>query len=54
MALGIRTCSRHDPRRYALRLLNTILGDNMSSRLFQVIREDRGSGLLHLQFAELL
>ena len=42
IALGIRTCSRHDERRYALRLLNTILGENMSSRLFQVIREDRG------------
>ena len=42
IALGIRSCSRHDPRRYALRLLNTVLGENMSSRLFQVIREDRG------------
>lgn len=42
LALGIRTCSRHDDRRYALRLLNAILGENMSSRLFQVIREDRG------------
>lgn len=42
MALGIHTCSRHDDRRYALRLLNTILGENMSSRLFQVVREDRG------------
>jgi predicted Zn-dependent peptidase len=42
MALGFRTCSRHDPRRYALRLLNTILGENMSSRLFQIIREDNG------------
>jgi len=42
LAMGIRTCSRHDPRRYALRLLNTILGENMSSRLFQVLREDRG------------
>ncbi|MDB6112438.1 MAG: Peptidase domain protein [Pedosphaera sp.] len=42
MALGIRTCSRHDPRRFALRLLNTMLGENMSSRLFQVVREDRG------------
>ncbi len=42
MALGIRTCSRHDQRRYALRLLNTMLGENMSSRLFQVVREDRG------------
>jgi predicted Zn-dependent peptidase len=42
LALGIRTCSRHDERRYALRLLNTMLGENMSSRLFQVVREDRG------------
>jgi predicted Zn-dependent peptidase len=42
LALGIRTCSRHDPRRFALRLLNTMLGENMSSRLFQVVREDRG------------
>jgi predicted Zn-dependent peptidase len=42
VALGIRTCSRHDKRRFALRLLNTVLGENMSSRLFQVLREDRG------------
>jgi predicted Zn-dependent peptidase len=42
IALGFRTCSRHDDRRFALRLLNTILGENMSSRLFQVVREDRG------------
>ena len=42
LAIGIRTCSRHDERRYALRLLNAILGENMSSRLFQVVREDRG------------
>jgi predicted Zn-dependent peptidase len=42
IALGIRTCSRHDDRRYPLRLLNTLLGENMSSRLFQVVREDRG------------
>jgi predicted Zn-dependent peptidase len=42
LALGIRTCSRHDERRYALRVLNAILGENMSSRLFQVVREDRG------------
>ncbi|HSU55713.1 MAG TPA: pitrilysin family protein [Candidatus Dormibacteraeota bacterium] len=42
LALAIRTCSRHDARRYPLRLLNTILGENMSSRLFQIIREDHG------------
>jgi len=42
IALGIRTCSRHDERRYALRVLNTIFGENMSSRIFQVLREDHG------------
>jgi predicted Zn-dependent peptidase len=42
LALGVRTCSRQDERRYALRLLNAILGENMSSRLFQVVREDHG------------
>ncbi len=42
LALGIRTCSRHHPQRFALRLLNTVLGENMSSRLFQVLREDHG------------
>jgi len=31
-----------DPRRYASSLLNTILGGNMSSRLFQEVRERRG------------
>lgn len=42
IAIGLRACSRHDERRFALRLLNTLLGENMSSRLFQVIREDQG------------
>lgn len=42
LALGIRTCSRHDERRFALRLLNAILGENMSSRLFQTVREENG------------
>ncbi|HTI68575.1 MAG TPA: pitrilysin family protein [Candidatus Limnocylindria bacterium] len=42
IALGVRTCSRHDPRRHALRLLNAVLGENMSSRLFQSLREDKG------------
>jgi predicted Zn-dependent peptidase len=37
--LGI---SLTDPRRFAASLLNTILGGNMSSRLFQEIRERRG------------
>jgi predicted Zn-dependent peptidase len=42
LALGFTCCSRHDERRFALRLLSTILGENMSSRLFQVLREDYG------------
>ncbi len=42
LALGLRTCPRADERRFALRLLNTILGENTSSRLFQEVREDRG------------
>lgn len=42
LALGIRTVSRHDERRFALRVLNALLGECMSSRLFQSLREDRG------------
>jgi predicted Zn-dependent peptidase len=34
--------SRHDERRYALRVLDTIFGGTSSSRLFQEIREKRG------------
>jgi predicted Zn-dependent peptidase len=33
---------RNDPDRYVLRLLDTILGDGMRSRLFQVVREKLG------------
>lgn len=42
IALGIRAVSRHDERRFPLRLLNAMLGECMSSRLFQSLREDRG------------
>jgi predicted Zn-dependent peptidase len=42
LAIAIRGYSRDDPRRFALRLLSVILGENMSSRLFQVIRERQG------------
>ena len=40
LALGIRTCSRHDPRRFAVRLLSTLLAESTSSRLFQLLREE--------------
>lgn len=42
LALGFHACSRTDKRRFALRLLSVILGENMSSRLFQSLRERRG------------
>jgi predicted Zn-dependent peptidase len=42
LAIGVRGYSRHDARRYSLKALSVILGENMSSRLFQVIRERHG------------
>ncbi len=42
VVLGARTGGLADPDRFALLLLNVILGGNMSSRLFQRIREERG------------
>ena len=42
ICLGTQGLSMVDPQRYALSLLNTILGGNMSSRLFQEVREKRG------------
>ena len=42
LAIGIRAFGRGDPDKYALTMLNIILGGNMSSRLFKEIREKRG------------
>ena len=42
LGVGLLGVSRTDPRRYALRLLSVILGENMSSRLFQALRERSG------------
>jgi predicted Zn-dependent peptidase len=42
MALGYRALKRDHPLRYALGMLNIILGANMSSRLFNELREKRG------------
>ncbi len=42
VALGFPAPGRNDPRRFAVRVLNTILGENMGSRLFQLLRERRG------------
>jgi len=42
LCIGTRGLSSLDPDRYALYLLNTILGGGASSRLFQEVREERG------------
>jgi predicted Zn-dependent peptidase len=42
VCLGGTALSRHDDRRFALRVLDTIFGGTSSSRLFQEVRERRG------------
>ncbi|MDQ4097396.1 MAG: insulinase family protein, partial [Actinomycetota bacterium] len=42
VVVGMRGLDRDDPDRYALAVLNQVLGGGMSSRLFQTIREERG------------
>jgi len=42
LCMGVPAPPVDDPDRYAIYLLNTILGGGMSSRLFQTIREDQG------------
>jgi predicted Zn-dependent peptidase len=53
LCLGGPAVAAGDPRRYAATMLQLILGGNMSSRLFQVIREQLGLAYAiqsHLQF----
>jgi predicted Zn-dependent peptidase len=42
VALGLPALARRDPDRYALMVLNSLLGRGMSSRLFKEVRERRG------------
>ncbi len=42
IAIGLRAFSRDDPDRFALTVVNQVLGGGMSSRLFQEVREKRG------------
>jgi len=42
LVVGMKALDRHDDDRFALSILNQILGGGMSSRLFQEIREKRG------------
>lgn len=41
--LGVRAFDLHDERRYAIEVLTDILGGGMSSRLFQLLREQLGA-----------
>jgi predicted Zn-dependent peptidase len=42
IVFGSPTVAHHDPRRYAIALVDAILGGGMSSRLFQRVREELG------------
>ena len=42
VTFGATALARHDERRFALRVLDSILGGTSSSRLFQAVREQRG------------
>lgn len=42
LAVGMATPDRHHPDRWALAVLNHVLGGGVSSRLFQEVREQRG------------
>ncbi len=42
LVYGTRSVSRFDERRWALAVLNHVLGGGLSSRLFQKVREQRG------------
>ena len=51
ICLGAKGVHTTDPRRHACALLNVVLGGNMSSRLFQEIRERRGLAYAIFSFA---
>ena len=53
VCLGGLGISRHDDRRFALRVLEGVLGGTSSSRLFQEVREKRGLAYSIFSFANL-
>jgi len=60
LCIGFHAPDRRDPDRFPLKMLNVMLGENMSSRLFQVLREQHGlcysiySDVIHLHDTGLL
>ncbi len=53
VCLGAPGLARDDERRYALRVLDNVLGGSSSSRLFQEVRERRGLAYAVFSFANL-
>ncbi|HEX4836984.1 MAG TPA: pitrilysin family protein [Solirubrobacteraceae bacterium] len=53
VCLGGRGIPRHDERRFALRVLEGVLGSTSSSRLFQEVREKRGLAYSVFSFSNL-
>ncbi|QVQ53654.1 insulinase family protein [Spiractinospora alimapuensis] len=51
LLLGVPGVARNDERWYAMRVLSTVLGAGMSSRLFQEVREKRGLAYSVYSFA---
>ncbi|GAB6897442.1 pitrilysin family protein [Kineosporia succinea] len=51
VVVGTTSLVATDPRRYAMSVLNAVLGGGMSSRLFQEIREQRGLAYSVYSFA---
>ncbi len=54
ICLGTTACAYTHPRRYALLVANTALGEGMSSRLFQQIRERLGLAYAVYSYLEML
>lgn len=53
ICFGVATMNAHHPDRFALSLLDSVLGGGMSSRLFQEIREKRGMAYAVYSFSAL-
>ncbi len=53
VCLGGRGIARHDERRFALRIMEGVLGGTSSSRLFQEVREKRGLAYSVFSFSNL-
>lgn len=54
ICIGTRAMCFNDPRKFAFLVLNTLLGGGMSSRLFQLIREQHGLAYSVFSFHDFL